>query len=266
MGCSGKTKTSVATPARYRYDRPFYHGFRAYLRKWLWPEELDVAIVSAESGFIGALTEIHDYDRRMTTNCAVELTLRLADQVCSFFRILQGFNLSRKTTEKKWWYVDAIGLPAQQRNSTVVHRHNPTERAIKGPVKAKIVVRHDQSIPQDAETRYGLDLGRALKCDDADQVLNFGLEGRTLVPHEDGNFEDWGLVFSLGHDPKPSTKQGFSLSSSQNLGGTSSDGSNALLEPDFFPDSSENGNDIAWQLEVAYGSICRRGMTGSPYA
>lgn len=81
LGCSSrKTKTPEATPALHRYDGPIYQDFRAHLRKKVWPGDLDVAVLSAEFGFIGALTEIENYDRRMTRGRAEELAPRLAGQ------------------------------------------------------------------------------------------------------------------------------------------------------------------------------------------
>ena len=85
LGCSNrKAETSDVTPALHLYDGPFYQDFRAYLRKWRWPDRLDVAVLSAEFGFIGALTEIGNYDRRMTRTRAEELAPRLAGQVHSW--------------------------------------------------------------------------------------------------------------------------------------------------------------------------------------
>ena len=62
-----------ATPALYRYDGPFYQDFRSHLRERVWPPQLDVAVLSAKFGLIGALTEIEDYDQRMTSERAAQL-------------------------------------------------------------------------------------------------------------------------------------------------------------------------------------------------
>jgi hypothetical protein len=60
-------------PAFIRYNGPWYKDFRKHIRQSAWPPALDVAILSAEHGLIGALSPIHDYDRRMTRERAAEL-------------------------------------------------------------------------------------------------------------------------------------------------------------------------------------------------
>lgn len=85
LGCSSrKTKTPGETPALHRYDGPFFQDFRSRLRTHLWPENLDVAVLSAEYGMIGALTEIADYDRRMTPQRALELAPSINQQMAEW--------------------------------------------------------------------------------------------------------------------------------------------------------------------------------------
>lgn len=85
LGCSA-TKRAAAEPlpAIARYDGPWYQDFRKHVRFSRWPEQLDVAILSAEHGAIGALTPIHDYDRRMTRERAAELAPKLAPIICAW--------------------------------------------------------------------------------------------------------------------------------------------------------------------------------------
>lgn len=74
LGCSQrKAQSPGVTPAMFRYDGPVYQDFRSFLRKHVWPEDLDVVILSAKFGLIGALTEIEHYDQRMDRATAVEL-------------------------------------------------------------------------------------------------------------------------------------------------------------------------------------------------
>lgn len=85
LGCSSrKTKTPGKTPALHRYDGPFFQDFRLRLRTHLWPDKLDVAVLSAEYGIIGALTEIADYDRRMTPQRALELAPSINQQTAQW--------------------------------------------------------------------------------------------------------------------------------------------------------------------------------------
>ncbi len=82
LGCSSrKTQTEGTTPAICRYDGPFYQDFRSHLRERIWPALLDVAVLSAKFGFIGALTEIEYYDHRMDHARAVELAPSLGGQI-----------------------------------------------------------------------------------------------------------------------------------------------------------------------------------------
>ena len=81
LGCSNrKTKTPGETPALHRYDGPFFQDLRLRLRTHQWPDKLDVAVLSAEHGMIGALTHIADYDRRMTPERALELAPTIYQQ------------------------------------------------------------------------------------------------------------------------------------------------------------------------------------------
>ncbi len=94
LGCSSrKTKTPGETPAVHRYDGPLYQDFRTRLRTHYWPGDLDVAVLSAEYGMIGALTDIADYDRRMTTERASELAPAISEEAASWLGTYDRINL-----------------------------------------------------------------------------------------------------------------------------------------------------------------------------
>ena len=124
-----------------------------------------------------------------------------------------------------------------------------------------IGLRHDGG---DAETGLGLEIGGGAVWSGPARGLTLGLEGRTLVLHEDGGFEEWGLAFALSYDPRPETRRGLSATVNGALGGASSHGVAALLGPDVFPEGSD-GEGAAWSAEVAHGTSLGKGMVGSPY-
>lgn len=66
LGCSQtKRDTAGDLPAIGRYDGPSYKVLRGFLREHAWPENLSVAILSAQHGLFGALKSIGDYNHRM---------------------------------------------------------------------------------------------------------------------------------------------------------------------------------------------------------
>lgn len=79
LGCSASKNTEPGElPALLRYDGPIYRDLRSHLRAVVWPSQLDVAVLSAEFGLIGALAWIPDYERRMCPRRAAELAPGLA--------------------------------------------------------------------------------------------------------------------------------------------------------------------------------------------
>jgi hypothetical protein len=67
LGCSQtKRDTPGLLPAIERYDGSSYRVLRNFLRQREWPIGLSVAILSARYGLVGGVTEIEDYDERMT--------------------------------------------------------------------------------------------------------------------------------------------------------------------------------------------------------
>lgn len=150
LGCSSrKTDAPEATPALYRYDGPFYQDFRSHLRERVWPRQLDVAVLSAKFGLIGALTEIEDYDQRMTADRAAELAPRIADQVndwtktYSRIRLCLGKDyLLALPMERldRWGRADlfegGIGLKRQHMGAYIRGLNAPERRAVRpAPVK-----------------------------------------------------------------------------------------------------------------------------------
>ncbi len=67
LGCSEtKRDTGTKLPAVDLYDGPIYRVLRAFLREYLWPDDLSIAILSAQHGLIGGMTPVEFYDLRMT--------------------------------------------------------------------------------------------------------------------------------------------------------------------------------------------------------
>ena len=117
LGCSSrKTKVPGKTPALHRYDGPFYQDFRSKLRNHVWPTDLDVAVLSAEYGMIGALTEIPDYDRRMSKARANELAPRLSEQVGLWLNQYDKINLCLGKD-----YMEALPVPALENSGRAIH-------------------------------------------------------------------------------------------------------------------------------------------------
>ncbi len=66
LGCADRKRESEGLlPALDRYDGPAYRVLRKFLREYQWPEDVSIAVLSAEYGLIGILKEIQHYDRRM---------------------------------------------------------------------------------------------------------------------------------------------------------------------------------------------------------
>ena len=77
LGCS-QTKRDYEglLPAFEAYDGPTYKVLRKFLRKYKWPENLSVGVLSGEHELFGAVKEIKHYDRRMTREAAEAMALR----------------------------------------------------------------------------------------------------------------------------------------------------------------------------------------------
>ena len=66
LGCAGRKRDSAGLlPALDRYDGPAYRVVRSFLRDYQWPEDLSIAVLSAEHGLFGILKSIAHYDKKM---------------------------------------------------------------------------------------------------------------------------------------------------------------------------------------------------------
>ena len=125
-------------------------------------------------------------------------------------------------------------------------------------------LRHDGG---DAETGMGLEIGGGFDWRDASRGLSFGVEGRALALHDDGDYRDWGVGLNFSYDPRPDTQRGFSMTFSQGFGGSSSSGVESLVTSASFLvgfDSSDAGGNW-WFVEASHGTSRGLGMVGSPY-
>ena len=66
LGCANRKRDSGGLlPALDRYDGPAYRVIRNFLRDYQWPEDVSIAVLSAEYGLFGILKGIRQYDKRM---------------------------------------------------------------------------------------------------------------------------------------------------------------------------------------------------------
>ena len=134
--------------------------------------------------------------------------------------------------------------------------------------KLEAGVRHDGG---DAESGFGVELGGGLAWSDPRLGLILDLSGRTLVAHEDGDFEDRGYAASLAFDPHPTSGRGLSFSLRQDWGGRATGGLDALFAPDPLAErtgSGAGGSEATsrWTAEAAWGLPVLGGrFTGSPH-
>ena len=92
--------------------------------------------------------------------------------------------------------------------------------------RLEVGVRHDGG---DAETGFGLDLGGGLSWSHPESGLSAELRGRGLLTHESKGFRDRGLSGSFAWAPGRGSGRGPSLTLTQTMGASASDGMNALL-------------------------------------
>ena len=134
--------------------------------------------------------------------------------------------------------------------------------------KLETGIRHDGG---DAESGFGIELGGGLAWTDPALGLSLDLTGRTLLAHEDSDFEDRGYAASLAFDPDPASGRGPSFSLRQDWGGQAAGGLDALFAPDPLDERTGSGAGSEatsrWTMEAAYGLPILGGrFTGSPYA
>lgn len=81
-----------------------------HLRERMWPMQLDVAVLSAKFGLIGALTEIEAYDQRMTPERAAALAPIISTQVHDWTDRYSRIRLCLGTD-----YLSALPMPRLER-------------------------------------------------------------------------------------------------------------------------------------------------------
>ena len=66
LGCAERKRESHGLlPALDRYDGPAYRVVRKFLRDYQWPEDISIAVLSAQYGLFGVLKGIEHYNKRM---------------------------------------------------------------------------------------------------------------------------------------------------------------------------------------------------------
>ena len=66
LGCADRKRDAAGLlPALDRYDGPAYRVVRKFLREHQWPEDVSIAVLSAQYGLFGVLKGISNYDKRM---------------------------------------------------------------------------------------------------------------------------------------------------------------------------------------------------------
>ncbi len=90
----------------------------------------------------------------------------------------------------------------------------------------EVGVRHDDG---DAETGLGVEAGAGLAWSDPASGIAAELKARGLLTHEADGFRERGLSGAFAWDPTPGSDRGPSLTLTQTLGASASDGVNALF-------------------------------------
>ena len=121
----------------------------------------------------------------------------------------------------------------------------------------------------DAETGFGADLGAGLQFSDTSGELSMQIMGRTLIVHEAGGFQDWGVSGSIRYDPYPDSPRGLMISLAHGAGGASDGGADALLGRGTL-EGLGDGEAVEWNSrlvgEAGYGFGVFGGVfTGTPY-
>lgn len=87
VSCSQRKRSDPGLlPAIERYDGVNFRVLRKAKREGYWPENLDVLILSAKYGLIGASTPITSYEQRMTGNRANKLRTQVTRLLQTYAR------------------------------------------------------------------------------------------------------------------------------------------------------------------------------------
>ncbi len=128
--------------------------------------------------------------------------------------------------------------------------------------KLEIGARRDSGA---AETGFGVEIGGGLAWSDPRLGIEFNVEGRALLTHEDGAMRDRGFSASLAYDPRPDSALGLTLALRQDLGSAASGGLDALFAHDPLSRRLGSDQDGRWTMEVGYGLSAFRGrFVGAP--
>ena len=117
----------------------------------------------------------------------------------------------------------------------------------------EVGLRHDGG---DAETGLGLEAGAGLAWSDPQSGIKVDLKARGLLAHEAGGFRERGLSGSLAWDPTPGSDRGPSLTLTQTMGASASDGVDALFREDALTglDTNDDGLDARrFEAKLGYG-------------
>ena len=129
--------------------------------------------------------------------------------------------------------------------------------------RLEIGARHDGG---DAETGTGIELGGGLAWNAPSVGIQFNLEARTLVSHQDKKFENRGLAASVVFDPDARSDLGLSLAVHQRIGSQSSGGLHSLFRSEPLENRSGVSQERHLSFEGSYGISALGGAyTASPY-
>ena len=112
----------------------------------------------------------------------------------------------------------------------------------------------------DAETGFGIEFGGGLAWSMPGDGLEFAVEGRSLITHEDEDFETWSYSAQLVYDSKPSTQRGFSSTIGYELDNGATVGVEALLDNGVPTGETDDAIESQWRFTAAYGYA----MNGRP--
>ena len=125
-------------------------------------------------------------------------------------------------------------------------------------------LRHDDG---DAEAGFGVEIGGGFTWSAPASGLSLDVSGRTLLAHEDNDFEDWGVSAAVAFDPNPASERGLSLTLRHELGGSAKGGLDALFAAESLRPRAGAEAAGVWTAEAAWGFPAFGGrFTGSPHA
>ena len=124
-------------------------------------------------------------------------------------------------------------------------------------------LRHDGG---DAETGMGVEMGGGIEWHLSEVGLMLDLKGRTLLAHEDDDYEDLGVSVGIVFNPATESDEGLSLSLRRELG-SATGGVDALFSPESLSNRMGAGMTTgpSWSAETGWGFLLFNGrFTGTP--